>query len=44
MKNEQKSDTSQILWLDAVVMLIIAVIAMVSNARSHIGLLIHHGR
>jgi len=43
MKNEQKSDTSQILWLDAVVVLIIAVIAMVSNARSHIGLLIHHG-
>jgi hypothetical protein len=34
MNKEQKSDTAQVLWMDAVVILIIAVIAIVS----------HHGR
>ena len=34
MNKEQKSDTYQVLWINAVVILIIAVIAIVS----------HHGR
>jgi hypothetical protein len=34
MNKEQKSDTSQVLWLDATVILIIAIIALVT----------HHGR
>jgi hypothetical protein len=42
MNNERNSDTSQVLWFDAVVLLVIAVIAVLSNARSHIALLIHH--
>jgi hypothetical protein len=31
MNKEQKSDTAQILWLDAAVVLIIVVIAIVSH-------------
>jgi hypothetical protein len=34
MNKDQKSDTAQVLWMDAVVILIIAVIAILS----------HHGR
>jgi hypothetical protein len=42
MKNERNSDTSQVLWFDAVVLLVIAVIAVLSNARSYITPLLHH--
>jgi hypothetical protein len=31
MNKEQKSDTSQVLWTDAAVVLIIAIIAIVSH-------------
>jgi hypothetical protein len=31
MNKEQKSDTAQILWLDAAVLLIITIIAIVSH-------------
>jgi hypothetical protein len=31
MNKEQKSDTAQVLWMDAAVMLIIAIIAIVSH-------------
>jgi hypothetical protein len=31
MNNEEKSDTAQILWMDAAVVLIIAVIAIVTH-------------
>jgi hypothetical protein len=44
MSDEQKSDISQILWLDAAVILIIAVIAIVSNAHAHAGHVLHQGR
>ena len=44
MSDEQKSDISQILWLDALVLLIIAVIAIVSNLHAHIGHFLHQGR
>jgi hypothetical protein len=42
MKKDRNSDTFQVLWFDAVVLLVIAVIATLSNARSHIALFIHH--
>ncbi len=42
MNSERNSDTSQVLWFDAIVVLVIAVIAVVANAHPHIGLLIHH--
>ena len=44
MSDEQKSDTSQILWLDVAVLLIIAVIAIVSNVHAHVGHVLHQGR
>ena len=44
MSDEQKSDISKILWLDAAVLLIIAVIAIVSNLHAHIGHVLHQGR
>jgi hypothetical protein len=44
MSDEQKSDISQILWLDAAVILIIAVIAIVSNVHAHAGHVLHQGR
>ncbi len=43
MDNEQKSDTSQVLWFDLAVVLIIVVIAMVSNVHPYVGRLLHHG-
>ena len=42
MNSERNSDTSQVLWFDAIVVLVIAVIAVVANAHPHIGFLIHH--
>jgi len=42
MNSERNSDTSQVLWFDAIVVLVIAVIAVVCNAHPHIGFLIHH--
>jgi hypothetical protein len=44
MGDEQKSDISQILWLDALVLLIIAVIAIVSNVHAHAGHVLHQVR
>jgi len=44
MNNKRDSDTSQVLWFDAAVILIIAVVVMVSNMHPHFGHLLHHGR
>jgi len=44
MSDERKSDISQILWLDATVLLIIAVIAIASNLHAHIGHFLRQGR
>jgi hypothetical protein len=44
MGDEQKSDISQILWLDAAVILIIAVIAIASNLHAHTGHVLHQVR